>query len=676
MPTTRLAAIMFTDIAGYTAMMQSNRDSAMTAIKEFEAVLKDRIASHSGELLQTYGDGSLSVFDSASAAVACAKEIQEKIREKVPLRIGIHLGEITIDGEHTFGDGVNIASRIESMGTAGAVLMSRSIRQQIKNKPEFQLESLGKFAFKNVSEPMTVYGLANQGFTLPKAEEISGKGKRLVEKGNQDNRNLIRGILVGFVGIIIAGGIWMNISWKGSEEVQANTIKTPSLAVMPFLDLSPKQDQAFLGDGMAEEVINLLSQESELKVSSRSSSFSFKKQEVDLFTIADKLGVDHILEGSVKEYEGRIKISVQLIEAEIDKTIWAESWEKQLEDVFDIQENIAREVMQALKINLIEARKWQVEETAADAYRLFLQAKYQFNTESNARKARELVLRSIERDSIYAPAWILLSQIDWDFASRGGSPTGIRDYQDLYDLAKTHAFKGIKLGQNLAYGYAGLASIYSQMFGKKDSALFYAEKAMKLGPGDAQVLGIAGLAKCWHSQFEEGLPLLDKAVRLDPLSWTSFASKAWGNFLAQRFDVAEASLRKWIRLQPKAGSVHYQLAQCLIQQGNLEEAELVASKERFGGLRRCAQSIVAWKKGDEQAADNYLAELIERSSASSAYQVAQVYGHRKNKNKAFEWLEKAFDNYDPGALYAPFDPAFRAMQADPRWEPFVEKVRK
>ncbi|MDW3651185.1 MAG: adenylate/guanylate cyclase domain-containing protein [Bacteroidia bacterium] len=676
MPTSRLAAIMFTDIVGYTAMMQSNRDSAMSAVKDFEAVLKDRIASHSGELLQTYGDGSLSIFDSASAAVSCAKEIQEAIRGKVPLRIGIHMGEITIDGEHTFGDGVNIASRIESIGTAGAVLMSSSIRQQIKNKPEFQLESLGNFSFKNVAEPMPIYGLANERFVLPKAEEISGKGKRLAENGNQDNRNLIRGILVGFVGIIIAGGIWMNISWKGSEEVQPDTTATPSIAVMPFLDLSPKQDQAFLGDGMAEEVINLLSQESELKVSSRSSSFSFKKQEVDLFTIADKLGVDHILEGSVKEYGGKIKISVQLIEAEIDKTIWAESWEEQLEDVFDIQENIAREVMQALKINLIEAQKWQVEETEADAYRLFLQAKHEFNTESNARKARELVLRSIERDSLYAASWILLGQIDGNFASRGGSPTGIRDYQDLYDLAIKHARKGVELGPKLAYGYANLALIYSGMFGKKDSALFYAEKAMELGPGDAQALGVAGMTKCKNSQFKEGLPLLDRAARLDPLSWTSFAAKGIGNATAHRFDIAEASFRTWIRLQPNTGGVHYQLAQCLIQQGRLEEAEVLASKERLGGYRKCAQSIVAWKKGDQQAADSYLAELIERFSSSSSYQIAQVYAHRQDADKAFEWLEKSYENHDPGTLYAPVDVAFHSIQADPRWEPFVEKVSK
>ena len=146
MPTHRLAAILFTDIVGYTAMMQQNREQAMQAVRFYEAHLKDKIAQHEGELLQTYGDGSLSVFDSASAAVRCAKELQEQIRDQVPLRIGIHLGEITKDGEHIFGDGVNIATRIESMGIAGAVLLSSSIRQQIKNKPSLSWNLWGRFS--------------------------------------------------------------------------------------------------------------------------------------------------------------------------------------------------------------------------------------------------------------------------------------------------------------------------------------------------------------------------------------------------------------------------------------------------------------------------------------------------------------------------------------------------
>ena len=675
MPTTRLAAIMFTDIVGYTAMMQQNRQVAMTAVKQFEAVLKNRIASHAGELLQTYGDGSLSMFDSASAAVQCAKEIQEEIRGQVPLRIGLHIGEITHDGDHTFGDGVNIASRIESMGVAGSVLMSGNIRQQIKNKPEFELEYLGKFSFKNVAEPVPLYGLSHAGFSIPKPKEMQGKGELLPEKRHRNHRGLIRGMLMGFIGLLIGVGLWMNISWGGADETVADISQTPSVAVMPFLDFSPKKNQAFLGDGMAEEVINILAQESDLKVSSRSSSFSFKQQDVDVSTIADKLGVDHILEGSVREYKGKIKISVQLIDAKLDKSIWAKNWEEELGDVFGVQENIANEVLQALKLNLVEARKWQIEETQADAYRLFLQAKHQFTTESNARKARELILRSIKLDSSYAPAWILLGEIDLDFAGRGSSPTGLRDFVQLYELAKTHALRGIQLGPNAGYGYASLASIYGQMFGKQDSAIYYAERALQLAPGDTRVLSIVGLLTCFNYEFEKGLTLLDKAESLDPLSAATFNAKALGNYLAQRFDIAEANIRKWLQIQPKTGMANYLMAMCLIEQGRPEEAKMYADQEKLGGFKRCAQAVVARKQEDIHAADTYLTNLIKGGSVCCAYQISEVYGYREDADKAFEWLERSYAQYDPGTHFAPFSPAFSFMHKDPRWEAFVQKVQ-
>ncbi|MDW3651175.1 MAG: adenylate/guanylate cyclase domain-containing protein [Bacteroidia bacterium] len=674
----RLAAIMFADIAGYTAMMQRNEKEGLAKVHRFSEVMEAKAASNNGEILEFRGDGCLAVFNSAVEAMHAAKAIQENLQKEpqVPLRIGIHIGDIVFTDGNIYGDGVNLASRVESMGVPGSILVTERVIHDVKSHPEFEMASLGKFQFKNVEKPMEVFALANEGFIVPKPDELAGKGTRLTENATQGKHRLIRGILSGFIGILIAGGIWMNIYWKGSEEVLPDTTKTPSIAVMPFLDLSPKQDQAFLGDGMAEEVINLLSKESELKVSSRSSSFSFKKQEVDLSTIANKLGVDHILEGSVKEYGGRVKISVQLIEAKLDKSIWAENWEEPLEDVFGIQEHIAREVMESLKLNLIEANKWNVEKTAPDAYRLFLQAKHQFDTESNASKARELVLRSLERDSSYAPAWILLGHIDRDFARRGNSPTGIRDFKKLHELAKTHALKGIKLGPNLGYAYASLANTYIQMLGKSDSALFYALKSIELAPGDANAISITGLAKCFNHEFEEGLALLDKAEELDPLSWISIANKAWGNNIAHRFDLAEDSFRKWLMLQPKAGYLNYALAICLVEQGKLEEAEVIARKEKFEGARKCALSIVAWEKRDIEAADTYLEELIEGSSSSLAYQIAQVYGYRKDVEKTFEWLERSFKQYDPGIIFAPFELAFSFMHKDPRWGPFVEKVSK
>ncbi|MEM8899992.1 MAG: adenylate/guanylate cyclase domain-containing protein [Bacteroidota bacterium] len=260
MPTTRLAAIMFTDIVGYTAMMQRNQAEAMTAVKGYEAVLKARIQVHGGNLLQTYGDGSLSIFDSASAAVLCAKEIQEEIRGKVPLRIGMHLGEITIDGDHTFGDGVNIASRVESMGITGAVLLSSSIRQQIKNRPEFELTSLGKFSFKNVAEPMTVYALANEGFAVPKPGEMKGKGEKVATEKSSP-KSWVRMASVGFVAMVVGAMIFWIGGFRGNEEGHLSTkIKEERVAIIPFNNRTPYTNLDVFGGFCSDILTNGLTE--------------------------------------------------------------------------------------------------------------------------------------------------------------------------------------------------------------------------------------------------------------------------------------------------------------------------------------------------------------------------------------------------------------------------------
>ena len=212
-----------------------------------KSVLKDRIKAHGGELIQTYGDGSLSTFESASAAVQCAKEIQEQIRGKIPLRIGIHLGEITRDGDHTFGDGVNIASRIESMGITGAVLVSSSIRQQIKNRPEFELTSLGKFAFKNVAEPMTVYALANEGFAVPEAEQMRGKGQKV--PGKMPTKFIIRMAGIGFLAMAIGAGLFWAFGLRNPNHAQllSKDIRSEKVAVAVFENFTNDPDLDALG---------------------------------------------------------------------------------------------------------------------------------------------------------------------------------------------------------------------------------------------------------------------------------------------------------------------------------------------------------------------------------------------------------------------------------------------
>ena len=289
MSTTRqLAAILFADIAGYTAIMQQDEQKALELINRFKEVLEKITAEYEGKIVQYFGDGCLLAFDSSAKSVECALALQKSFRDlpQVPVRIGLHLGDVIFRNKNVFGDGVNIASRIESLSVPGAVLMSKSIRDQVKNKADFQLISLGLFDFKNVEERIEVFALTNDGLIVPQRKKMEGK----LKKKNLKKRNVIVTFLIALL-IVAAFYIY--------QIFIAQNDKAPdkSIAVLPFVDMSAGKDQEYFSDGLSEELLNLLSKIPELKVIGRTSSFSFKGKNEDLRIIGEKLGVAHILEG-------------------------------------------------------------------------------------------------------------------------------------------------------------------------------------------------------------------------------------------------------------------------------------------------------------------------------------------------------------------------------------------
>ncbi|MEL6650087.1 MAG: adenylate/guanylate cyclase domain-containing protein [Bacteroidota bacterium] len=580
----RLAVILFADIAGYTARMQQDESLAKSHLQAFREAMQSQVPAHQGKIVHFYGDGCLALFDLPQDAAQAGIAIQAIFQEReVPVRIGLHSGTVNIDEDHVYGDAVNVASRVESMSVPGAVLLSKKVRDELKNQPSFELKSLGKFAFKNVEEPMELFALANTGLSVPRSGDLKGKGERLNTPKNQDAKRLVRGMLIGFVGLLAGVGIWMGISWDSKASVPQTK---PSVAVMPFLDMSADQNQAYMGDGIAEELINLLSRSPNLKVSSRSSAFSLRDQKLDLPSIGKKLGVKHILEGSIRDNGEMVKISVQLIEAESEQSIWSNSWERTLEDVFQIQVQIANEVAQAMKMSLVEVPSFQVETTDPDAYRLFLQAN-QLVSQSQMKEARIKVLQSIALDSLYGPAWTILSEIDGHYAGLGWSPTGLRDYPSLFALAIKHARKGVALSPNSAKAYLALGALYARgLDANSDSAVVMYEKARAISPGDAKVLANLGFHKCQQGEIKEGLPMLERALALDPLSAYLHNGHGMANMLyAKNYRQAERSFRRALELAPQAVFLHQGLAFSLFEQGRLEEAQAVIAKEPSFGLR-------------------------------------------------------------------------------------------
>ena len=295
----QLAAIMFTDITGYTAMMQQDEKKALELITRFKEVLEKITPEHQGKIVQYFGDGCLLAFDSSANSIECAMALQKSFRDspQVPVRMGLHLGDVVFRNENVFGDGVNIASRIESLSVPGAILMSKSIRDQVKNKSEFQLISLGFFDFKNVEERIEVFALTNDGLVVPQRKKMEGK----LKKKNYLRRNIIAALSIV---LLIIAAFFIYKKFVANNSTPNATDK--SIAVLPFVDMSAGKDQEYFSDGLSEELLILLAKIPELKVIGRTSSFSFKGKDEDLRSISQKLGVAHILEGSVRKDGNKI----------------------------------------------------------------------------------------------------------------------------------------------------------------------------------------------------------------------------------------------------------------------------------------------------------------------------------------------------------------------------------
>lgn len=296
---------MFTDIVGYTAMMQENERSAKKKRDRHRKVLESFISAYQGRILQHFGDGTLSVFGSAIHASSCAVMIQLELLKKpvIPLRIGVHLGDVVYGEEGVYGDSINVASRIEAIAVPGSVLISDKVYDEIKNQPGLPVKPLGRYVFKNVKQTMEVYALINEGLVIPNPEDIDG--------------------------VVKEEGI--------------------SIAVLPFVSMSPDPENEYFSDGVTEEIINTLSKIEGVNVKSRTSSFAFKGQNMDVREIGTRLNVSYIIEGSVRKAEDTVRITAQLINVSDGNHIWAEEYDRKYEDILKVQDEISQKIVERIK---------------------------------------------------------------------------------------------------------------------------------------------------------------------------------------------------------------------------------------------------------------------------------------------------------------------------------------
>jgi TolB-like protein/Flp pilus assembly protein TadD len=458
----------------------------------------------------------------------------------------------------------------------------------------------------------------------------------------------------------------------GVNETTAVPIAENSIAVLPFVDMSQANDQGYFSDGISEELLNLLAKMPQLKVAARTSSFSFKGKGVEIPEIARQLHVANVLEGSVRRNGDQLRITAQLIRAAEGYHLWSETYDRKMDDIFKIQDEIAGEVVKELKVKLLGAPP-KVRTTDPKAYALFLQGRElgrQSNPEAFA-KSDALYRQVLEIDPRYAPAW---DQLASNFINKAG--IGVLSNHEGYAHAREAAEKALALDPDFAPAYTRLGSV--AMYGDNDlgGAARHYQRALTLDPTDLRVLANVAALLQSLGRVDEALALEEAVVRRDPVNVTSLFNLGYHQRVAGRYDAAIASFRTVLNLSPSNGGAHAQLGMALMQKGDATAAlaEIEQEKSEVWRMIGLPMAYCALeRKADSDAALN---AFIAKSEKDGPYNIAHIYAFCSDADKAFEWLDKAITYQDGGLSQIVTENLFDKIHSDPRWLPFLRKIGK
>ncbi len=576
----RLAAILAADVVGYSRLMEADEAGTLVALKALRNDLTDPlIAEYRGRIVKLMGDGALVEFSSAVDAVACAVNIQRDLTEqnaeapedrRIVLRIGINLGDVIVEGDDIYGEGVNLASRLEGIAEPGGICISEKVHQEVEKKLDMEFAYLGELQVKNIVKPVRTYA-AILGDKLPVAPKASKRRPRT------------RGRLFAAAAIAIAligGGVaawlkpWAPRIEPASLEAMAFPLPDkPSIAVLPFNNMSDDPSQEYFADGMTEDLITDLSKVTGLFVIARNSSFAYKGQQVKVAQVAEELGVRYVLEGSVRRVGDQVRINAQLIDATTGGHLWAERYDGALADVFALQDEVTRKIVAALAVKLtIEDRK-ALEHSGRplnlDAYEYVLrgraklaQAKRQATVE-----ARELFEKAIEADPKYTRAYVNLGFLHYQEWRYWGLD---RDRNTARALAL--AREAITL-DDASGGAHVLLALVLQLRGEHEAADREADRVLSMGGIQAETLGNLGIYLSRATRYREVVDILERAIRLDPLhkpDWFTWLGRAYlGLELPKK---AAAVLEQGVTRTPDYVAVHLFLALSYATLDRMEEA--------------------------------------------------------------------------------------------------------
>lgn len=442
-----------------------------------------------------------------------------------------------------------------------------------------------------------------------------------------------------------------------------------SIAVLPFVNMSDDAANEYFSDGISEELLNLLAKIPELRVISRSSAFSFKGKDFDIPMVAAKLNVAYVLEGSVRKAGNQVRITAQLIEARSDTHRWSETYDRTLEDIFGIQDEIALSVVRQLRVMLLGEATPKAATTDPEAYALFLQSRYVANqyTKEAQEQAELLLKEALAIDSKFAPAWNSLGNIYLSQEVFG------RSADESKELAYAAYQQALTIDPGYAPTYASLSRLARLDFDYA-AADNYLQKVLKLEAGLASSRGTAASLMRTFGRFEKSIDLARKSIALDPVRPAAYTNLGYSCYYALRYDEAATAFRKALSLNPERPRAHYYLGRVLLAQGEPQAALAEMRKEPVAVYQVTGLAMVYHAIENREASRQALAELINNWGETGAFQIAEVYAFLGENDAAFEWLQKAYETHDFGLAVLLGNPVFAKLTSDARYASFVEKL--
>jgi TolB-like protein/DNA-binding winged helix-turn-helix (wHTH) protein/Flp pilus assembly protein TadD len=562
------------------------------------------------------------------------------------------------------------------------ILEIRKVLGDRPDNPEF-IETVPKRGYRFIAPVIDESEAGPSGLPAsPAAEEHAIEQKIAHETASSKHENTSSKrrawmlAIVAVLALVAAAGIngYFRLSRNGPKAVSLNNT---SIAVLPFVDMSTTKDQEYFSDGFAEQLINDLAKVPGLKVAGRSSSFQFRGKDVDLRDVGRKLGVANVLEGSVRREGNHVRVTAELIKANDGFQLWSQTYDREINDIFAVQDEIALAATETLQLKLLGANGQPVVSTPRsdnpEAYQAYLQANYFLGRgtgKEDIGKALAYTDQAIKLNAKYAPAWALRASVQNTMAE-----VGMTDVTEGFRKARDDAERAIALDPALASAYLALARTQIYHDWDWDTANTCLTEAAALEPGSSEVLRNRSYLSRVLGNLDQAVELYEQAVALDPLRANSHVGLGYLLYMAGRYDEAQAELHKALDVNPQAAFAHANLGRILIAEGKPQQASAEIEKEPIDWEKLTDQTLVYHELGREQDSNAALSELIEKHDSDSAYQIAEAYAFRGESGKSFEWLERAYEQRDAGLPDIKVDPLLKNLRHDPRYVQLLQEMR-